>query len=144
MKKQSTEKTVLAWLRKFAKAYSCKDIAGAMALIETDRPVMVVGSGPDEKCFNVRQFKKQIQRDFAQADKIAMKFDWIKAAADENVAWFACELRLAVTLKRKKTMFPYRFTGVLARRGNELRLRMAQMGLIASSQETGESWPSPS
>ena len=138
---QPADPTVATWLRRFARAYTRKDLDALLALIDLEGPILILGSGPDERCFSGEQLRKHVARDFAQVDNISMKYDWIKTDAQGGVAWFACEATLTVTVGRQKTAYPYRFTGVLVKRDKHWRLRMSQMGLLSASQEAGQSWP---
>lgn len=135
-------KDIEKWLQRFAKAYSRKDLDAVMGMMDSGKPLLVMGSGPDEIRFTASQLKKGIQRDFSQVDKLSMRFDWIKTDAQGDVAWFASELKFAVTIHKRKTVYPYRFTGVLVKEGLQWRLRMGHMGLADASQCAGESWPS--
>jgi len=113
-----------------------------MALTSSGKPLLMLGSGPDEKRFTASQLRKGICRDFSQVDKLSMSLGWIKADALGDVAWFASEVTLAVTVGKQRSVFPYRFTGVLVKEQSQWRLRMGQMGLVAAGQHAGESWPS--
>jgi ketosteroid isomerase-like protein len=139
---KAVAKQIEEWLRQFAKAYSRKDLDAVMEMMDSDRPLLVLGSGPDEKRFSPRQLKKGFQRDFSQADDITMGFKWIKIDTQGDVAWFASELKVAVTACKRKAVYPYRFTGVLVKGKRSWRLCMGQMGLIAADQSSGDSWPS--
>ncbi|MBI5820598.1 MAG: nuclear transport factor 2 family protein [Verrucomicrobia bacterium] len=139
---KAVAKEIEEWLRQFAKAYSRKDLDAVMDMMDSGRPLLVLGSGPDEKQFTASQLKKGFQRDFSQADEIAMGFKWIKMDAQGDVAWFASELKVAVTVCKQKTVYPYRFTGVLVKGKRAWRLCMGQMGLVAVDQTAGKSWPS--
>ncbi|MFA6561420.1 MAG: nuclear transport factor 2 family protein [Verrucomicrobiia bacterium] len=130
------------WLQRFAKAYSCKDLDAVMAMMDSGKPLLILGSGPDEKRFNASQLRKGICRDFSQVDKLSMSFDWIKTDAQGDVAWFASEASLAVTVCKQKVVHLFRFTGVLVKSNEQWLLRMGQMGLVAANQHAGESWPS--
>lgn len=139
---KSVAREIEKWLQQFAKAYSRKNPDAIMALMYSAKPLLVLGSGPDEKRFTASQFRKGIRRDFSQVDKLSMSFDWIKTDAQGDVAWFASEVTLAVTVGKQRSVFPYRFTGVLVKKQSQWRLRMGQMGLVAACQNAGESWPS--
>lgn len=140
--KKTAASEIKNWLQRFAKAYSRKDLDAVMALMDSGKPLLVLGSGPDEKRFTASQFKKGVSRDFSQVDKISMTFDWIKTDAQGDVAWFASEASLAVTMCKQKVVHLFRFTGVLVKRDSRWLLRMGQMGLVAANQQAGESWPS--
>lgn len=139
---KAVAKEIEEWLRLFAKAYSRKDLDAVMDMMDSGKPLLVLGSGPDEKRFTASQLKKGFQRDFSQAGEITMSFEWIKTDTQGDVAWFASELNVAVAACKRKAVYPYRFTGVLVKGNGAWRLRMGQMGLIAADQSVGDSWPS--
>ncbi len=145
MRKRAANKVaqeIEKWLRQFAEAYSRKDLDAVMDMVDSDRPLFVLGSGPDEKRFTASQLKKGVLRDFSQVDKLSMTYKWIKTDTQGDVAWFASELKLAVTACNRKTAYPYRFMGVLVKGNRSWRLCMGQMGLVAVDQSAGKSWPS--
>lgn len=136
-----TRKEIVRWVRAFARAYSAKDLVKTLAMVEPEEPIAVMGSGPDEKNLSFSQLKRQIQRDFKQVEKVSMRLGWICADALGDTGWFASEVKLAVIAEGRKTVYPYRFSGVLVRHGGDWLLRMSHLGLVVSSQAPGQSWP---
>ncbi len=136
-----TRKEIVRWVRAFARAYSSKDLEKTLAMVEPQQPIAVMGSGPDERNLSFAELKHQIQRDFKQVEKVSMRLGWICADALGDTGWFAAEVKLAVKVEEKKTVYPYRFSGVLVRHGGDWLLRMSHLGLIVSSQAPGQSWP---
>jgi len=138
-----TEKEVMAVWNKFLKAYAARDMDSILATISSDRFVVALGTGPDERRVGPDEMKAQIQRDWAQSEAATVETTWSLVSAAGSVAWIACQVIMKAKISGKKVNFPGRFSAVLQKQGDKWLLMQTHFSFIESGQAKGESFPAP-
>ena len=135
------EAEVRATLEEMAKMYSKKDVEAVMRFYAPDPDLVVFGTGKDELARGLDQLREGYERDFEQAESIAMSFDWLSVSAVGDIAWFASEISWEAQVSGEAITLPGRFTGVMEKRGGNWIILQAHFSLPSDDQAEGESFP---
>lgn len=124
-------------------AYENKDLVGYLAAYAKDPSLVVFGSGPDEKRAGYAGLRKQIMRDFSQAEKIKTTVEWINISSLENVAWSAADYVMKVFLpdEKKRVTLAGRMTTVYVRQRGGWKIIQGHFSVPDINQEEGRSYP---
>ncbi|HNY13298.1 MAG TPA: nuclear transport factor 2 family protein [Candidatus Wallbacteria bacterium] len=142
MKKENKGQTeVMEVLNKFSDAYSRQDIDDIMELFAHDPKTVFIGTGIDEECIGIDHVKKQLQRDFDQAQKLSMDLKCRHISVSEPMAWAISELNVHTKIGLKKMDIFCRLSAVLEKQKEEWRFVNMHISTPTSGQKKGESYP---
>ncbi len=130
-------------LKRFARAYSAKDVAAILDLYESDRSTIAIGSGADEWNVGVKQIRRQFERDTSQAETLKLKIGASRVQATKDVAWLAARLVAEVGAGGQTIAMAGRFTATLRRRGKTWKFVQTHFSMPFGEQAPGESFPAP-
>ena len=137
-----TEAAVLAVLDKFMETYQKRDIEGLMGLFAPDDDQVMFGTGADEKRVGLKEIQKQVERDWAQTDEIAMEFDTISVSGADSFAWAAADGCFKARVNGQTMSMPARLTCVFEKRNGDWLMVQSHFSTPAASQDEGDSLPS--
>ncbi len=100
-------------LRQFADAYANRDKGRLLGLLCTDRDVVLLGSGCDERRVGAAAIWSQIRQDWEQTDTLRMRFGWRSVSMMGQVAWLATDCYLFVQAGYRRAEVPLRITAVM-------------------------------
>jgi len=100
------------------------DLGGFMSLFDDSENIMVIGSDSGEVFKGKEQIKRWLTQLFDMAS-FSWEMDRIDIDYNENTAWVFVEGRMVVAFKTGETKkTPYRFTGIMVRKGNDWKWRL--------------------
>ena len=135
-----TQAAVEATLKQWADAYSKRDLDRALALIAPDDDVVGIGTGQDEWRVGPEEFKAQLERDFSQAETLAVAYEPAVVSEAGPVAWVAGRATVQARVDGQDLTLTGRFTAVLERRGGRWLLMQTHFSLPAAEQAEGRSF----
>jgi ketosteroid isomerase-like protein len=137
-----TEADVKQVLKRLADSYKHRDLEGVLAHIAPDEDVVLYGTGADEKRVGMKEIRKQVERDWAQTDEIAMEFDVISVSAAGSVAWAAIDGKFEARVNGQEMMsMPTRLTCVLERRNDDWLIVQSHFSAPTAGRQEGQSLP---
>jgi ketosteroid isomerase-like protein len=128
-------------LDRFSQAYSAKDADGVMKLFAADEDVQIVGTGADEIRRNRDEVRQQVERDFAQSDRLAVVLGEPHVSSVGDVAWALGSCTVEASAGGENVALDARLTAVFERRGGEWLMRQVHLSVPMAGQESGESFP---
>lgn len=134
-----TKAAVLATISRYAQAYDQKNAGSILAMTVLD--FFGFGSGPDEKVSSRDELRSHLERDFAQSDKVDMKFGPAAISSEGNVAWYASNCTIAAVVGGQKISLEGRMTAVLKKVGNEWLFVHTHFSVPDRGQDAGKSFP---
>ena len=138
---KKTETEVKNVLKGFAESYERRDLEGVLARVAPDEDVVLYGTGADEKRVGLQEIRKQVERDWAQTDEIAMEFDSISVSGADSFAWAAADGFFKARVNGQEMSMPARLTCVFERRNGDWLIVQSHFSTPATSQEEGASLP---
>ncbi len=136
-----TEAEVRAVLSRVTESYKKQDLKGLLANFAPDSDVVMYGTGADEKRIGLAEIQVQAERDWDQAEAIAMVFDWVSVSAAGSVAWAACDGAFQIRAGGQEFRLPARLTVVLEKRDGRWLIVQGHFSTPAAGQAEGESFP---
>ena len=139
----ASEETIAAVrgvLDRFAATYSAKDEAGVLGCFDVGSDGVLIGTGADEWRVGDAAVRAQVQRDFAQADSLAVEYGEIHINGTDGVAWFAAKATVRATVGGEPFESALRLTGVVTPRGDDWRIVQSHLSFPAEAQEPGQSF----
>ncbi|WP_214084139.1 nuclear transport factor 2 family protein [Methanoculleus sp.] len=136
---EQTQDQILAVLRRMAEATARKDIDGLVALADPD--FRGLGAGADEKVIGREAYRRHLERDFAQAETIALDFSDIRIGAEGTVAWVMADMVYHIVAGGVPQTLNGRLTAVLRGTGHTWVFAQMHYSLPAEGQEEGRSYP---
>jgi uncharacterized protein (TIGR02246 family) len=130
---------VRSTLRRFADAYAARDLQAVMGCFAEDDNIVLYGTGADEKRVGPSEIRTQVERDWAQTDRIAMVFERVSVVAAGRVAWAAVDGAFNFTVGDESGELSARMTFVLEERNGEWSIAHAHFSVPAAGQEEGHS-----
>ena len=135
---EQTRKQVLAVLDRFSECYGKKDIDGVLALF--DLHIRGFGTGADETVIGREQYRQQLEREFAEAEKISLEFSDIRMSGEGTIVWLMGGMAVEATVDGKSLRMPMRMTCVLRGTGHAWIIAQMHFSLPAAGQEPGRSF----
>lgn len=100
------------------------DLDGFMSLFDDSENIMLIGSDSGEVFKGKEQIKGWVSQLFDLAS-FSWEMDRIDIESNDNTSWVFVEGRMVVAFKTGKTKkTPYRFTGIMVRKGSEWKWRL--------------------
>ncbi len=118
------------FIEKFIKAYPKNDVDEYLSLFAKDENLVVFGTG--EKWVGYEDYKSAPQKDKDKFGEISIAFDWKKINYHGQIAWFAAEVTVNLTIEDQKVRLPARITGVLKKKGDEWLITQGHISSPAS------------
>lgn len=137
---QETFAAVRAVLDRFAATYSAKDQAGVLGCFAVGHDGVLVGTGADEWRVGEAAVEEQVERDFAQADSLAVEYGELHVEGTDGVGWFAAKATIRASAGGEPFESALRLTGVVTRQGDGWKIVHAHLSFPAPSQEPGRSF----
>ena len=131
---------IRAVLTQFGERYAAGDADGVLALFDGEESV-VVGTGADEVRFGLAAIRAQVERDFSQADSIAMTFGDVRISEAGDAAFVYAAVAFEGVVDGETFRLPARLTLGLVRSGDEWHARQFHTSVAFGEQEAGESFP---
>jgi len=135
-----TQAAVRATLQQWKDAYSQQDVDGVLAVIAPDDDVVGIGTGPDEWRVGPEEFKAQLERDFSQAEALAVAYEPVVVSEAGPVAWVAGRASVQARVDGQDLALAGRFTAVLEHRDGRWLLVQTHFSLPAAEQAEGRSF----
>jgi uncharacterized protein (TIGR02246 family) len=129
-----------AVLRTMAERYAARDPDGVLELFADDES-LVVGTGADEVRFGLAAIRAQVERDIAQADTIAMRFEGLRTRVVGDAALCFADAAFAGSAGGEDFHLPVRMTAALVRSGQDWRIAQFHVSVAFGGQAEGESFP---
>ncbi|WP_292364427.1 MULTISPECIES: nuclear transport factor 2 family protein [unclassified Methanoculleus] len=136
---EQTQNQILAVLRRMAEATARKDVGGIMALADPD--FRGFGTGADEKAIGREAYRRQLERDFSQAETISLEFSDIRIGAEGTVAWVMAGTAYHIVADGVSQTLNGRLTAVLRGTGHAWVFAQMHYSLPAEGQEAGRLYP---
>ncbi len=136
---EQTRNQIMAVLRRMAEATARKDVEGIMTL--TDPDFRGFGTGSDEKAIGKEAYRRHLERDFSQAETIALEFSDVRIGAEGTVAWVMADMAYRVVADGASQTLNGRLTAVLRGTGHAWVFVQMHYSLPAQGQEEGQSYP---
>ena len=135
-----TEGEVRATLQKLTDAFRNRDLKAFLESFAPDADVLLYGTGADEKRIGPEQIRTQVERDWAQSESAAMRFDWTSVSAAGPVAWAAVDGAFTFRAGGQEGTIPARVSFVLEKRDGRWLIAHAHFSTPAAAQEEGQSF----
>ncbi len=139
---KKTEAEVKAAINNFLKAYSRRDLEGALALLAPDPDLLFIGTGADEKILGIKRASAQMKRDYEQSDEISVKLGPVSISSAGPVAWMFADSTWRVKAGGQEMNYEWRWTMVLEKRQGKWLIAQSHLSAPAQAQAHGESFPS--
>ncbi len=139
----ASEETIAAVrgvLDRFAATYSAKDVVGVLSCFDVGSDGVLIGTGPDEWRVGDAAVRAQVERDFAQAESLAVEYGELHVDGTDGVAWFAAKATVRATVGGEPFESALRLTGVVTHRGDDWRIVQSHLSFPAEAQEPGQSF----
>ncbi len=139
----ASEETIAAVrgvLDRFAATYSAKDEAGVLGCFDVGSDGVLIGTGADEWRVGDAAVRAQVERDFAQAESLAVEYGELHIDGTDGVAWFAAKATVRATVGGEPFESALRLTGVVTPRGDNWRIVQSHLSFPAEAQEPGQSF----
>ncbi|KAF5047097.1 SnoaL-like domain protein [anaerobic digester metagenome] len=120
--------------------YAHRDLAGVVSLVELD--FHGFGTGPDEVVSNADEFRRSVERDFAQTRSATISFSDRRCTVEGTAAWVMGTCRFEFDTGTLEGLMEGRFTAVLRRNEKVWRLAQLHLSMPCEDQSEGASWPS--
>lgn len=118
------------FIEKFIKAYPKKNVDEYLSLFAKDENLVMFGTG--EKWVGYEDYKSAPQKDKDKFGEISITFDWKKINYHGQIAWFAAEVTVKLTIEGQTLSLPARLTGVLKKEGDEWLITQGHISTPAS------------
>ena len=135
-----TEAPVMNVVKQCFEAFAKRDLNACLAFFAPDPDVVAIGTGGDEKCIGLAEFRAILERAFAQFEDASVKFSWHSVSAAGSVAWVAADVILRVKTSGREISEPLRLTVVLEQRGDKWFVVQWHDSLPAAGQKEGEAF----
>jgi len=122
-------------------AYENRDIDEILSYHPKDRDIMLVGTGKDEVYNTLEGYRKGLERDFAQSEKVELELENFTAESSGKVAWVYLNLFATVTIKGKEHKLVTRYTAVLELIDGKWYIMQSHLSFPSEEQKEGESFP---
>jgi ketosteroid isomerase-like protein len=136
---EQTQNQIMAVLRRFAEATGRKDVESILAI--TDPDFRGIGTGADETAIGKDEYRRHLERDFAQAEKVALEFSDVHIDAEGTVAWVTADMTYHIVVEGVPQTLNGRLTAVFRGTGHAWVLAQMHYSLPAQGQEEGQSYP---
>ncbi len=136
---EQTQGQIMAVLRRLAEATGEKDIERIMAL--TDPDFCGLGTDAGEKVIGREAYRHHLEREFAQAETVALEFSDVRIGAEGTVAWVMADMACRSGAGGAEKTLNGRMTAVLRGTGHAWVLAQMHYSLPAEDQEEGRSYP---
>lgn len=136
-----TEAEVTAVLTRLSQAYTQRNSGDLLAVFAPDPDVVLIGTGVDEKRVGREEVKVQVERDWAQSERVVMELTPNVVSATGEVAWVSGDFTIKVTSGGQEVTMPGRITAVLEKREGKWLIAQAHFSMPFGEQGAGESWP---
>jgi ketosteroid isomerase-like protein len=137
---QETVTAVRGVLDRFSVAYSAKDLNGVLACFDDGPDGVLVGTGADEWRVGAAALRAQSERDFAQADSLAIEYHDLHIGGGPGVAWFAAKGTVRAKVDTESLESAVRLTGVLTLQGQVWKIVQSHLSFPAPEQQPGHSF----
>jgi ketosteroid isomerase-like protein len=102
--------------------------------------VVGIGTGQDEWRVGPEEFKAQLERDFSQAEALAVAYEPVVVSEAGPVAWVAGRASVQARVDGQDLTLAGRFTAVLEHRADRWLLVQTHFSLPAAEQAEGRSF----
>lgn len=136
-----TEAEIKALVEDMWKEYAYKNVQACMQYWTSDPDLVTIGTGTDELRLGPDELKHSLERDFQQAEDVAITMEWLRFSTAGNVAWSAANVQMSATVDNQRVTLPCRMTNVFEKRDGTWRIMQMHLSLPATAQESGQSWP---
>ena len=136
-----TEAAVMDVIGRFAEAYAARDMDATLAVFTPDSDVVAIGTGVDERCVGLDEFRQVVERDWSQSEAASIEIGWHSVSAAGSVAWVAADAIIQAMVEGQELRLPIRFTAVLVKHGDSWLLAQQHVSMPSAAQAEGESFP---
>ncbi|KAF5085542.1 nuclear transport factor 2 family protein [Methanoculleus horonobensis] len=136
---EQTREQIMAVLRRMTDAMGRKDIESLVSL--TDPEFRAFGTGADEKAIGREAYRRHLERDFAQAETVALDLSDVHIGAEGTVAWVMADMTYRFVVDGIGETRDVRMTAVLRGTGHAWVFTQAHYSFPAGGQEEGRSYP---
>ncbi|MDN7024514.1 DUF4440 domain-containing protein [Methanoculleus sp. FWC-SCC1] len=136
---EQTQKQIESVLERFALAYGAGDVESIMAVIDPD--YRGYGTGADEVCVGKEEYRRQVERDLAEASEIDISYSDLAISAEGTIAWVMAEMVVNAAVDGRQVRLSGRYTAVFRGTGHAWLLAQSHFSLPAAGQEAGRSFP---
>ncbi|HTY15948.1 MAG TPA: nuclear transport factor 2 family protein [Methanoregulaceae archaeon] len=135
---QQTRIQVQDTLDRFALYYNHKDKDMVLTLIDPE--ITGFGAGADEKAIGIGDYKRFLERDLAQCDRVSIEFHDVHISAEGTVAWVACESTITADLPGRTSTAAMRASFVLKGTGHGWLIAHLHLSVPDRNQQAGEAF----
>ena len=135
---QQTRIQIQDTLDRFAFSYNHKDRDMVLSLI--DPSFTGFGTGADEQARGIDEYRRFLERDLTQCDRVLIEFFDVHISAEGTVAWVACTSRITAETRGSTSTTVTRTTLVLKGTGHGWLVTHLHMSVPDGDQKDGESF----
>ena len=122
-------------------AYEQRDIDKMFSYHPKNREILIIGTGKEEVFDTLEEYRKGLERDFAQSEKVEIEIKNFTADSSGNVAWVFLNHFAKVTVKGKEHKLITRYTAVLEFIDGKWYIVQSHLSFPQEEQKEGESFP---
>ncbi len=113
---EQTREQIMAVLRRMTDAMGRKDVEALVAL--ADPEFRAFGTGADEKAIGREEYRRHLERGFAQAETVALDLSDVRIGAEGTVAWVMADMTCRFVVDGIPRTLDGRMTAVLRGTGH--------------------------
>ncbi len=137
-----TQQQVAAALDEWAAAYGRKDAVAFAAAFGDHDGVVLLGTGADEIAVGRAAIRDLLQRDFDEADELAVTFGDLRVSTARDLAWAVTSNAIVhATVGGESQAIPVRVTMILQHVDTRWLIQHAHVSAPLAGQEVGHSFP---
>ena len=135
------ERLILA-LQAWTEHYSNRNLNGLLDLFCKNHPLLLIGTGTDEKIHSIEELKKQFARDWEQSESIDIQLRDIKSYIINDIAWISADSKITANVSGKTRIYPsVRNTHMLIKENGNWLFTLSHWSTPTASQALGNSFP---
>ncbi|MDV2481995.1 nuclear transport factor 2 family protein [Methanoculleus sp. Wushi-C6] len=136
---EQTQNQIMEMLRRLTEATGKKDVDAILAF--TDPEFRGLGTGIDEKVIGKEEYRRHLERDFAQAEEVALELSGIHIGAEGTIAWVMADMTYRFVVDGVPRTMDGRMTAVLRGTGHAWIFAQLHYSFPAAGEEAGQSYP---
>lgn len=135
----ATEAEVLSVLRQPFLAFVDGDVDAWLDAVVPDADLAWIGTGPEEFAKGPDQLRELVAASLVGTSHRTFEWSWQNVSCRGDVAWFSGEATISARAAGQDISLPFRYTGVLERRGGRWLIANIHQS-VGDLRQTGPTW----